>query len=79
MPAAIAFVSTAEDWAEVSVDGGKTFGKLGSLTVMAPPAEGAAPVSRPATAEDVTAVRWAFKTPIAAGASGKLSYRGVVK
>ena len=33
LPAAVRFISVAEDWAEVSVDGGKTWGRLDALTV----------------------------------------------
>lgn len=94
MPAAIQFLSSSEDWAELSVDGGKTWGKLDSLTVtetVSKPAvidpkngqETAAAVSetitRTAQTSDVTHVRWAFAKPIAPGAKGQLSYRGVVK
>lgn len=79
LPAPVQFTSVAEDWADVSVDGGKTFGKLTTLTVMAVPAEGGAAVSRAATPEDVTTIRWAFATPIAPGAKGTLTYRGVVR
>jgi len=78
MPAPVAFVSAAEDWAEVSVDGGKSWGKLEALTVVATAADGSS-ASRAATPQDVTHVRWVFKTPIAPGASGTISYRGVIK
>ncbi|MFN5643958.1 MAG: hypothetical protein ACK450_05115 [Sphingomonadales bacterium] len=78
MPAPVRFVSATEDWAEVSVDGGKSWGKLETLTVAATNADGSA-ASRAATPEDVTHVRWVFAAPIAAGASGTLSYRGVIK
>jgi uncharacterized repeat protein (TIGR01451 family) len=94
MPGAIQFLSTAQDWAEVSVDGGNIWGKLSDLRVAqnnpassdATPVEGQKPsvpgplaVSRAATAEDVTHIRWVFVDAIAAGAKGELSYSGVVK
>ena len=79
MPAPVRFVSAAEEWAEVSVDGGKSWGKLETLTVPVAATEGVAASSRAATPEDVTHVRWVFKTPIAPGASGTISYRGVIK
>lgn len=79
MPAPVRFVAAAEDWAEVSVDGGKNWGKLETLTVPVAAAEGAPATSRAATPDDVTHVRWVFTTPIAPGASGTISYRGVIK
>lgn len=78
MPAPVRFVSAAEDWADVSVDGGKSWGKLEILTVAATNADGSV-TSRAATPEDVTHVRWVFAAPIAPGAAGTLSYRGVIK
>lgn len=78
MPAPVQFVSANEDWAEVSVDGGKSWGKLSSLTVETKAADGTS-VTRPAGPEDVTHVRWVFATPIAPGGEGSLSYRGVIK
>ena len=87
MPAAIQFVSVAEEWAEVSVDGGKTWGKLEQLQVASAPAETAeeeasasdTPAMRSADAKDVTHVRWVFDEPIPVGAAGSVSYRGTVK
>lgn len=79
MPAAVRFASVAEDWAEVSVDGGKSWGKLAALKVMAKDAAGTAEVLRPATPDDVTHVRWVFSTVIAPGTERTVSYRGVVK
>jgi uncharacterized repeat protein (TIGR01451 family) len=79
MPAPVQFVSVAEDWAEVSVDGGKSWGKLAELKVTAKNADGTGDVVRAATAEDVTHVRWVFTTPIAPGATGSVSYRGLIK
>ncbi len=76
---AVQFTSTEESWADVSVDGGKTFGKLSALTVAVPATPEAAATVRPATAEDVTTIRWAFAQPIPAGGKGTLSFRGVVK
>lgn len=94
MPGAIQFISAAEDWAMVSVDGGKTFGKLASMqlterieTDAVYDEETGAKISdavsrdetRPARAQDVTHVRWIFSDAIAPGAKGSVSYRGVVK
>ena len=86
--AAVALTEVVEDWALVSVDGGKNFGKLSELTVTETVAtateesgETAAPVqtSRPAVASDVTHIRWVLTSPIAPGASGELRFRGIVK
>ncbi|QJB70002.1 hypothetical protein [Parasphingorhabdus halotolerans] len=87
---AVSFTEVDEVWAEVSVDGGKTFGKLADLLVTEPgeaAAEveveaAAAPVAdieREAQPADVTHVKWVFAEPIAAGESGELRFRGVVK
>ena len=52
-----------------SVDGGATFASRSELFV----AEG--DILRPATAEDITNVRWTLNAPLAAGASGEVSLR----
>lgn len=79
MPAAVSFASVTEDWAEVSVDGGKNWGKLANLKVKASDATGTAGVDRAAMPQDVTHVRWIFADAIAPGATRTVSYRGVVK
>jgi uncharacterized repeat protein (TIGR01451 family) len=79
MPGPVQFVSVAEDWAEVSVDGGTNWGKLAALKVKKAPAEGAAPVERAADVADVTHVRWVFPDAIAPGGKRTISYRGVIK
>ena len=87
---AVAFTEVDETWAEVSVDGGKNFGKLEDLRVTEPgeaSAEGdseatptpVADIEREARPEDVTHVKWVFAQPIAAGEFGELRFRGVVK
>ena len=86
---AVSFVEVAQDWALVSVDGGKSFGKLDALTVAVVSEETeasdtASEVSegssnRAAQPSDVTHIRWAFSNAIAAGASGELVFRGIVK
>jgi uncharacterized repeat protein (TIGR01451 family) len=78
MPAPVQFVSAAEEWAEVSVDGGKIWGKLATMTVQSTAPDGTS-VTRAAGPEDVTHVRWVFATPIAPGSEGSLSYRGIIK
>ena len=74
IPPAIAFTGTDDASAVVSVDGGKTWGALASLKVVA--ADG---TRRPAVPADVTHVRWSLGRPIAAGSGGELSFRGVVE
>ncbi len=58
---------------EVSVDGGTVWGPLASLTVTAEDQS-----SRPATAEDVTHLRWVV-AQMAPKAEGVVSYRATVK
>lgn len=79
MPGPVQFVSVAEDWAEVSVDGGATWGKLANLKITVKGVDSAADSLRPASAEDVTHVRWVFAAPIPPGAEGSVSYRGLIK
>ena len=74
IPPSVTFVGTDDAAAIVSVDGGKSWGALSSLKIAQ--ADGS---SRPATAADVTHIRWSFGRPIAAGGGGELSFRGVVK
>lgn len=59
---------------EFSVDGGKSFGPAGKLTV---PAKGGA--KRPAAAADYTTIRWTLGRPLAPGGSGSVSFRAKVK
>jgi uncharacterized repeat protein (TIGR01451 family) len=73
IPSAVTFAGAVSPGAVYSVDGGRTWGPLAALRVAT--ANGG---SRPATATDVTTVRWNFPA-IPAGAGGKVSFRGVVK
>jgi uncharacterized repeat protein (TIGR01451 family) len=73
LPAAVAFQGNA-DGAQVSIDGGKSWGALPSLRVHGPDGRW-----RDARPEDVTHLRWALKQAIPAGAKGKLSFRGIVR
>jgi len=79
---AVAFISVDEDWAEVSVDGGKTWGQLANLvkTVQSVNADGAeTTANRGAAPGDVTHIRWRFDEPLRPGQKGKLTFRGVVR
>ena len=54
---------------EVSVDGGRTWGRLGDLRV----------AGRPATGADVTNARWHVDPEAAETGSGTIAYAGVVR
>lgn len=73
LPQGVSYEAEGSENALVSVDGGKTWGALGSLTV----ADGKGG-KRPAQAADVTSVRWSVPT-IAPGASGTVSYHATVR
>lgn len=74
VPAAVAYQGVADRAAQVSVDGGRNWGELATMTIR----DGSG-VNRPARGEDVTHIRWTFGKAIAPGAQGKLSFRGVVR
>lgn len=74
IPSAVAFAGGETEGAQVSVDGGKTFGALGALKVRS--ADGSA---RPALPADVTHIRWTFAKPVAAGASDTLRFHATVR
>lgn len=71
IPAQVALTKVGEF--TVSVDGGKTFGRLVDLKASA--ADG---TSRPATLDDVTHVRWILAR-LAAGETGSVTYSAVVR
>lgn len=70
---AVMLDSAGADALTVSVDGGKTWGKLAMLKVA-----DAAGVSRAAQASDVTHLRWVLPL-IAAGAKGAITYHAIVR
>lgn len=74
IPDSVSFVSSESAGSVLSVDGGRTWGELAALSVRN--ADGS---SRPATAADVTHIRWRIAQPIPAGGQGELRFRGVVK
>jgi uncharacterized repeat protein (TIGR01451 family) len=74
IPANVIYTGVEQDWADVSIDGGKTFGKLAALKV----AKGDGTM-RPALPSDVTNVRWKFAQAIAPAAAGRVTYYGMVK
>lgn len=69
LPHALAFQRGARDDGEVSVDGGRNWGRLGSLRI----------AGRLASAEDVTNVRWRVSPAEARAGSGQIAYAGVVR
>lgn len=69
MPRAIAYQASARDDEEVSVDGGRTWGRIGDLRIG----------GRLATPEDVTHVRWRIAPPDAAQGRGQIAYSGIVR
>lgn len=73
LPEAVALAPEGADQLTVSVDGGKTFGKLAALRLT-----GADGTSRAAQAGDVTHIRWILPI-LAPGASGALSYHATVR
>ena len=74
IPESVSYIAAESAGAVLSVDGGRTWGALGALSVRN--ADGS---SRPATAADVTHVRWQLARPIPAGGGGELRFRGIVK
>lgn len=74
LPEAVVFQAAGDERAEVSVDGGRNWGRLASLTIRE--VDGS---QRPAQASDVTHIRWAFAQPIPAGEAGRLMFRGIVR
>ncbi len=74
IPNAIAFSGTSDGAEQVSIDGGKSWGKLSQLRIKT--ANGG---TRPALMTDVTHIKWNVSQPLAAGSTGKLIFRGVVK
>lgn len=73
LPSAVALSGADAPGTEVSVDGGKTWGQLGALTIA-----GSEGTARAATAADVTHIRWTIPA-IAPGASGEVQYHGIVR
>lgn len=74
VPDGVAFRAAESPDAEVSVDGGRAWGRLGSLVVAGPDGR-----PRPAAAADVTHIRWSVKDIVAPGATGQLSYRATAR
>ena len=73
LPPAVRLAPDADTTLIVSVDGGKRFGTLSQLSVIAE--DGG---SRPAIQADVTHVRWTLPS-VAPGESGRLEYPAIIR
>ena len=73
VPSGIAFEDSATPGLEVSVNGGKVWGKLAALRIAA--GNGA---TRAALAGDVTHVRWSLPQ-VAPGGTGSVAFRAIVR
>jgi len=73
LPEAVRLAPDADPGLEVSVDSGKTWGRLSALSLTA--SDG---TSRPALHADVTHVRWVLAT-IAPGASGRVAFPVIIR
>ena len=69
LPRSVYFQASANGDEEVSVDGGRSWGRLASLRIGA----------RAATPEDVTDVRWKVAPVTAAKGSGRIAYSAIVR
>lgn len=69
LPRSVAYQGSAVDDEDVSIDGGRSWGKLSTLRVG----------SRVATPEDVTHVRWRVTSALAARGSGQIAYSAIVR
>jgi len=73
LPEAVRLAPDADPGLEVSVDSGKTWGRLSALSLTA--SDG---TSRPALHADVTHVRWVLAT-IAPGVSGRVAFPVIIR
>lgn len=69
LPSKVYFQGSADGREEVSIDGGRTWGRLDALRVG----------SRLATPEDVTHVRWRVPAHEAARGQGQITYSAIVR
>jgi len=74
LPAPVQFNGTSDGTEIVSVDDGKVWGPLQTLSVKEKDG-----VIRPANMKDVTHIRWTLRDTLTAGETGKLIFRGIVK
>ena len=69
LPAGLAYQQSAEPSEEVSIDGGRNWGRIGSLRLG----------DHFATAENVTHVRWRVSPAQALAGAGRIAYAGFVR
>ena len=69
LPRAVSYQASSRDDEAVSVDGGRSWGRLGQLKIG----------DRLASPEDVTHVRWRIPERIAARGRGQIAYSGIVR
>lgn len=74
LPKAVAFNGTSDGTEIVSIDGGKNWGALSTLTYTRENGE-----VRPALMSDVTHIKWKFNRSLSVGSEGKLVFRGTVR
>ena len=74
LPKAVAFNGTSDGTEIVSIDGGKNWGALSTLSYQRGNGE-----FRPALLSDVTHIKWKFNRSLSIGSEGKLIFRGTVK
>ncbi len=74
VPQHVAFAGDETAGAQMSIDGGKTWGALTALKVA-----NANGTSRPARREDVTHLRWQLSQPIAPGTEGQVTFKARLK
>lgn len=73
LPEAVRLAPDADPALELSVDGGKNWGKLAALSL-----KNSDGTSRPATHADVTHVRWVLAS-IAPGSSGRVAFPVIIR
>lgn len=74
VPKHVAFAGEETAGAEMSVDGGKSWGALPTLRVAGPNG-----TTRAARREDVTHLRWRLPKPIGAGTDGQVTFKARLK
>ena len=69
LPRSVYFQSSAHGDEEVSVDGGRSWGRLSAFST----------ANRTATPEDVTHIRWRVPSNLTAKGSGRIAYSAIVR
>lgn len=69
LPRSLSYQGSASDDEEVSIDGGRNWGRLGDLRIGA----------RQATPQDITHVRWHIPANRAAAGQGRITYSGIIR